>query len=144
MRQAVEGDRPIDNGSAIVPAVAAEEIQACIGLQHERGAQPIVARAAAGLILPGGGAQDMDDFRVAVVPGSGVAMLNVEQNIGMQGKDIGGIAQAGAQSLDAHGLLAGCTCIKINVTQVRINADVIPLRIAADSDGQVIIAAAAA
>src|SRR6266568_2029104 len=144
MRNAIKYDRPGNSGTTACATIAAEEIQPGAVFQHERGFQPVIARAAAGLELPGGGGQDMNDFCVSVISSGRVAVLDVEENIRVQREDIGGIAQADTQSLDAHGLLAGSACVKINVSQVRIYADIVPLRITADGDGQVVIAAGAA
>src|SRR5450432_1725827 len=119
MRDAIEYDRPRNGGATACATITAEEIQPGAVLQHKRSFQPVITRAATGLVLPGGSGQDMNDFCVPVIASSCVAMLDVEKNIGMQREDIGRIAQTDAQSLDAHGLLAGCTCIKVNVTQVR-------------------------
>ena len=83
----------------------------------------------------------MDDFRVSVIAGSSIAMLDVEDDIGVQSENICRIAQTDAQSLDGHGLLTASAGVKINVAQVRIDADVIPLRITTDADSQVVIAA---
>jgi len=54
------------------------------------------------------------------------------------------IAQTDAQSLDGQGLLTAGSLVEVNISEICINANILPFGIASEADDQVVIAATAA
>jgi len=86
----------------------------------------------------------VNDLGVAAIGGVDVTVLDVHQHIGMKGKHIGGIAQAGSHCTNNPALLAGSGGIEVKVPQFRINCQITPLRIARLYGGKVVVAATCA
>src|SRR5260221_11543497 len=99
----------------------------------------IVTGAAAGTIAEQGAGRHMDDLGIAIVASVAI-VLNLHLNVPMQRDRIGGIAQTVSHAVQ-NPIIAGCQGV-VNISQITVYGNFMPLAVAALKAGKIIIAAA--